>query len=119
MSLPQSLNQNSYLLPATGTSAYITLTGTDITETRLRIVNLGSFPAIVLSGGNNGAAAPTAVYPTSTGTNGQITTTAEPGQVIAAGAIEVFSKNGADQYVAAICSGSNTTTLMISPATGD
>lgn len=119
MSLPQSLNQNSYLLPASGTSAYITLTGTDITQTRVRVVNLGSNAAILLSGGNNGASPPTAVYPTSTGSSGQITTTATSGQVIAGGAIEVFTKNGADQYLAAICSGSNTTTLMISPATGD
>lgn len=110
--LPQDLNQNTYALSVTSSSAAITMNAADTQRDRVIVNNLGSNPALVVAGGKTTQAAPTAAYPASA-------TTGTPGQVVPAGAIETFMKQPGNSYIAAICAAGLTTTLMISPASGD
>lgn len=110
--LPQDLNQPTYALSVTSTSAAITMTATDMQRDRVIINNLGSNPCLVAASGKGGSAATAAIYPTSA-------TVPAIGQVVPAGAIETFMKQPGNQFISAICSSGLTTTLMISPATGD
>lgn len=102
-----NMNMPTYTLNASTISSSVSLSSADWEDTTVVAYNSGSTPVLILSASS---AAPTAVFPTSSA--------AVTGTVIAAGAIQVVSKNAYDRFISGITS-SGTSTVYLQLGVGE
>lgn len=91
---PMSLNSNTYAIASSATSAAITLSDTDMQQTRIIVSNPTAYDVCIV-GATTTQGVPTAVCPTSA-------TAGAMGLVVPAGAIETFTKKSNQIYIGVI-----------------
>lgn len=104
----QNLNTNTYVLDASATSQYITLSNTDKSTNSMIIYNGTTQDCFVVSG----ETAPTVVFPTSS--NGPL-----QGKVIGVGVTATFTKLTNHGFIGAIQATAGTGSLYISVGAGE
>lgn len=104
-----NINTPTYVIPIDATSRAATLTPQDTNQTSLVIFNESTTSVFVTSG--TGAAAPTAVFPSSS-------TVPLNGTVIGPGLTVEFTKNNSHQFVSAIQAVAGTGKLYIKSGYG-